>query len=1019
MTTQGHDDDDAANSDDASDVLNLPLTGSELTRDLAVSHQLLVKASGVLEAALAESAKRSPSKRLEDAAKDLGDAANQVARAQRLAEGENHRTASVKRDNEVLAARVIELQAEVRTLRAQSEAGSSIPANSGAEKTRPAPLRSRLKNVLRSAMRKRRSRQTSTPGLAEGEAAAAIESTGLFDADWYLTKYPDIHAAGAAPLEHFLRHGGAEGRNPGPTFDTRWYVTQSPEVALSGLNPLVHYALFGKAQGLRPMSGEVRPEDDPDVILLLRSPLFDSDQYRTRVSGLGKGRHTVARHYLDKGWREGVNPSSDFDGNRYLDRHRDVKEAGVNPLVHYLRHGRDEGREVFPASTVKATEGRASTAHEPEPMQAWPWTRLDALQLNTSAPETLWIGDLAVGFSHAEDKTAIKDVLRTFERLTQPYVVAKDVMARFSSTRTPVVADAWFATVTTLRIRLVPSTSFASVVRCYQSAFGVVRLLSEQAVHADGLPLADVTLDNHFASLLVTVDDGKGEVSNACIIPFPSLARNGDHHAELAATANGAAPGALVSFGASMSCEWLEGGSAGDLTIGGVEVDLDNAIGGERVLGSSFLMWARAAMGVAVSCCATSTTEATSVLRSQLASINEGVTLAPRTSKGLVLKINGDELPALRSLVSRTLPPTAAGRAAFLVADVIRGKPRWLITPPLKGPDLSALQPAIPGAAWPSVKGTTTSYSTGDQPDFPIAIRFQEHSVFDEEAALLFPTSPDSAGPLLASSLPEAITRSPAVSVVLSIDAHIDASAALASLSSVLGQSGSLVEEIILVLRETRDDLVSEAHAAVPGVKILVSAQRSAGLNRAVDLASGAYLLMMDAGVILHDRRTLQTLLTLAASSGVSSASCAMVEQAKGRNGQKVSWVSGGVFPSHIDLIARPTLAFGEPQAPAALPAATYGVACNRMRLALIPSQSWNDLGGLDDVNFPDRDYDLDFSLRALEAGSVNLCTTAVTALLLTHIRMDNSIDPGSEAMLSISAWGRALERMTLLRDLG
>ena len=132
-----------------------------------------------------------------------------------------------------------------------------------------------------------------------------------------------------------------------------------------------------------------------------------------------------------------------------------------------------------------------------------------------------------------------------------------------------------------------------------------------------------------------------------------------------------------------------------------------------------------------------------------------------------------------------------------------------------------------------------------------------------------------------------------------------------------------------------------------------------------------------------------------------------------------MSWVSGGVFPSHIDLIGRPALTFGEPRSPSALPATTYAVACNRMRLALVPAKLWKAMAGLDEVGFPERDYDLDFALRALETGGLHLCTTAVTALLLTQPRFATSNDPGSAAMLSTEAWGRALERMTLVRDLG
>ena len=52
----------------------------------------------------------------------------------------------------------------------------------------------------------------------------------------------------------------------------------------------------------------------------------------------------LLEHYMTCGWREGRRPSASFDGEAYLAAYPDVRAAGVNPLAHYLRHGRLEGR---------------------------------------------------------------------------------------------------------------------------------------------------------------------------------------------------------------------------------------------------------------------------------------------------------------------------------------------------------------------------------------------------------------------------------------------------------------------------------------------------------------------------------------------------------------------------------------------------------------------------------------------------------------------------------------------------
>ena len=80
-----------------------------------------------------------------------------------------------------------------------------------------------------------------------------IGLSGLFDEAWYLKTYPDVAQAGLDPVEHYLRFGAAEARNPSALFDSQWYLTAYPDVAQAGLNPLVHYILFGRGEGRRPV----------------------------------------------------------------------------------------------------------------------------------------------------------------------------------------------------------------------------------------------------------------------------------------------------------------------------------------------------------------------------------------------------------------------------------------------------------------------------------------------------------------------------------------------------------------------------------------------------------------------------------------------------------------------------------------------------------------------------------------------------------------------------------------------
>lgn len=83
------------------------------------------------------------------------------------------------------------------------------------------------------------------PRLARYWQLAALRDCGLFDAAWYLATYDDVRAAGVDPALHYLIHGPAEGRDPGPHFVTRHYLKLYPDVRKAGINPLIHYLTAG------------------------------------------------------------------------------------------------------------------------------------------------------------------------------------------------------------------------------------------------------------------------------------------------------------------------------------------------------------------------------------------------------------------------------------------------------------------------------------------------------------------------------------------------------------------------------------------------------------------------------------------------------------------------------------------------------------------------------------------------------------------------------------------------------
>ena len=63
----------------------------------------------------------------------------------------------------------------------------------------------------------------------------------VFDAAFYLRKYPDVAAAGVDPLRHYLKDGAKEGRQPLPLFLPAHYLRNCSAARQAGGNPLLHF----------------------------------------------------------------------------------------------------------------------------------------------------------------------------------------------------------------------------------------------------------------------------------------------------------------------------------------------------------------------------------------------------------------------------------------------------------------------------------------------------------------------------------------------------------------------------------------------------------------------------------------------------------------------------------------------------------------------------------------------------------------------------------------------------------
>jgi GT2 family glycosyltransferase/tetratricopeptide (TPR) repeat protein len=124
-----------------------------------------------------------------------------------------------------------------------------------------------------------------------GSLIELIRRSGLFDEEYY-REFLYGSPLDCDAIEHFLRIGALEGRDPNCMFSVRYYLERYEDVREGGTNPLVHF--------------------------------------------------------IEHGWKERRQPHSQFDLTAYLARYPDVVKLDVNPLQHFLEIGQKEGRNPGP-----------------------------------------------------------------------------------------------------------------------------------------------------------------------------------------------------------------------------------------------------------------------------------------------------------------------------------------------------------------------------------------------------------------------------------------------------------------------------------------------------------------------------------------------------------------------------------------------------------------------------------------------------------------------------------------------
>ena len=126
-----------------------------------------------------------------------------------------------------------------------------------------------------------------------------------------------------------------------------------PEVRAQSLKPLGARELIGWTVTLRIVPRLLDFYIDRLQARLVRSsPLFDRNWYLEEYPDVRAAGVDPALHYVRHGAAGFRDPGPRFDTAWYLAYYSDVAASGMNPLAHYLRYGAREGRHARPSEIV-------------------------------------------------------------------------------------------------------------------------------------------------------------------------------------------------------------------------------------------------------------------------------------------------------------------------------------------------------------------------------------------------------------------------------------------------------------------------------------------------------------------------------------------------------------------------------------------------------------------------------------------------------------------------------------------
>jgi len=183
-----------------------------------------------------------------------------------------------------------------------------------------------------------------------------LKFSDTLDNNLYNRLNTDVKATGLSPLIHFVLYGAEEGRWPAEWYNIGESYESNPDFKRLRKNPFADYIRNNPniTRNVKTQAIKYRGDINALKAELEESGLFDDEYYKKSLN-VTDSKFDAIEHYLKFGRIYKMAPRSDFDPEWYWGTYSDCQEMQLDPFVHYVRIGHQQGRKTQSSSTSLAS----------------------------------------------------------------------------------------------------------------------------------------------------------------------------------------------------------------------------------------------------------------------------------------------------------------------------------------------------------------------------------------------------------------------------------------------------------------------------------------------------------------------------------------------------------------------------------------------------------------------------------------------------------------------------------------